>query len=583
MEDSAITKSEPKKNKDPLSYVFSADYFSQAVKHPFITAAIISLACFSLTTSGINIITLCVIYSGVLIAAVAALLPRFIKSPVPVKIAMFIGTVGVSYGISYYLSYCVNVAQNISSAVINIGLAIAAALLLYFGITGTLTINKLIVLILFAGFVIRLSYDLNISCMFIQHDVYRVEKEHGHAYYIKYLYDNGHLADFDVRDIDQFYHPPFHHIIAALWVRLQTLLGLEFDKALENVQLLTLFYSSACMILSYKIFRRLGLKDAGLVTATAVIAFCPTFYIMAGSINNDILSIALFLGAVYNTICWYQKQTFRRIIAIALCIGLGMFTKLSVWMVAPAVAFIFIFVFFKNLRNFKRLLLQFASFLGICVPIAFFWSVRNYVSYGVPFTFVQRLSEKSSQYVGDIPIMTRLFDFSPYQFEQVSEQFKYKGTYNDFNPLVGFFKTSAFDEGINAQNFPSITGLDKLLFWSVAVVGLIGFAAMIYMFCKKSETITIPMKIFIGGIYAVVFGSYYIFCIGFPHVCTMNVRYGVPLIVIGALSIGFLICQTTKSDKKWKKIIGNLSIGAVVVYFISGLLVFHSVCTVTIK
>ena len=152
-----------------------------------------------------------------------------------------------------------------------------------------------------------------------QHDVGNFDMEIGHCGYIRYFYENFNLPDFDVRNYWQFYHPPFLHIIAALWMRLQTFLGIDYYAAGENVQILTLFYSSICMVLSYKIFRQLGLKGRGLVCAVAIVAFCPTFYIMAGSVNNDILSIAFMLAAVLNTLYWYKNPTFPRIMAISLC------------------------------------------------------------------------------------------------------------------------------------------------------------------------------------------------------------------------------------------------------------------------
>ena len=70
------------------------------------------------------------------------------------------------------------------------------------------------------------------------------------------------------------------------------------------------------MILSYKIFRQLKLKGVALVAATAIVALCPTFYIMAGSINNDILSITFMLGAVLNTIYWYKHRKMKYIVFI---------------------------------------------------------------------------------------------------------------------------------------------------------------------------------------------------------------------------------------------------------------------------
>ena len=375
-----------------------------------------------------------------------------------------------------------------------------------------------------------------------QHDVSAFGNGRGHAGYIEYIYENFSLPECDVRTVNQFYHPPLHHILSAIWLRIQTTIGIDFEYACENIQILTLFYSSICMILSYKIFRQLNLKHNGLICAVAIIAFCPTFFIMAGSINNDILSITFMLGAILNTIYWYKNQKFRYIIAIALCVGLGMMTKLSVWMIAPAIAFVFIYVFFKNIKSFKKYLLQFGVFAVICVPLGLWWSVRNYLRDGVPFTYVPMLSETSDQYVGDIPLLQRLFDFNLSQFADVGDQFtRYGGSYNEYNPLIGLLKTSVFDELITVENYPAIAGINHILFWSGVIVATVGFVSMIVTFIRKNTNIDFASKTFLFLIYAVIFVSYYSFCIEFEHVCTMNIRYAVLLIVLGAYFVGLAV------------------------------------------
>lgn len=468
--------------------------------------------------------------------------------------------------------------------ILNGGLAAVGSIFLCLAAKNKLTAERIILLLFAAGFIMRLSYVIYMPVNMIQHDAYGLGSDAGHTAYIEYFINNGHLPDFDVRTIDQFYHPPFHHIIAALWMKIQMMCGISIESAHENVQLLTLFYSTLCMILSYKIFRRAGLRKSGLIAATAVIAFCPAFYILSGSINNDILSIALMLGALYNTLCWYKSRSIGRIICIALCIGLGMFTKLSVWMAAPPIAFIFIYVFFKDIKNIRKYLIQYIAFLAVCAPIGLFWSIRNLVRFGVPVTFVQRLSENSSQYVGNIPITTRLFDISSFQFKDMAEQFTmYKGTYNEYNPLVGFFKTSNFDEGIAYRRFPTIAGFDQILFWSSVILGLAGFAALIYMLVSRSDKLKMPVKVFIASTYFLILIMYYVFCITFPHVCTQNVRYGVPLIVIGALSLGYLIRGLLNSGSKAKKITAAVLSSVIGIYALSGYMVYNAVAMSFVK
>lgn len=554
--------------------------------HPYIAVAILCLASTVITTST-SFGSLLPIF-----AIVPMLIVLFAGVPVGIyfssknttdddsrkKMAFFMSVASFAGAIGLFL--IILMKGSTAFHILNYGLLVSALVLIYLACTDRLTDKAFVVVIFALGFVLRLAYVLYTDISVRQHDVGNFDMEIGHCGYIRYFYENFNLPDFDVRNYWQFYHPPFHHIIAALWMRLQTFLGIDYYAAGENVQILTLFYSSICMVLSYKIFRQLGLKGRGLVCAVAIVAFCPTFYIMAGSVNNDILSIAFMLAAVLNTLYWYKNQTFPRIMAISLCVGFGMMTKLSVWMVAPAIAFVFLYVFFKNLKDFKKYLVQFLCFGVLCAPLALWWQVRNLLKFGVPLTYVPALSITSDQYIGNLPVTERLFDFSAGQFANVGDQFvTYGASYNEYNPLVALFKTSMFDELINTNNYPKIAGFNIILFWSAVIIGIFGFAAMIYAFCKrKNSALNNVHKIFIALIYAVFFVSYYIFCFQFPFVCTENIRYAVPLIILGAFFTGLAVQYLGKaSDKKYKSVARGAIYTLVTVFSVSSVLVYYIV------
>ena len=575
----------------PKTRPFYISIFEMIYSHPIISAALLCFFCLMLTNGnnfgdGVTLISLVMPSVGVIALGIFAGLYTMQSKPDDRK-NKFISFGIMAAGVIAAVVFCMLVIfkQHYAYSLLNTGLAVITGIFVYFGIRGKLTVRNGILLIMAAGFLIRLCYIISDPITTIQHDVGSVGSgKGGHITYIEYLYNNKMLPDFDVRTKNQFYHPPLHHIFAAVWLQIQTWMNIKYEYAFENVQLLTLFYSTLCMILSYKIYRQLDLKGISLITATAVIAFCPTFYWLAGGINNDILSITFMLGAILNTIYWYKNQTIKNIINIALCIGLGMMTKLSAWMVAPAVAFIFIYALFKNIldkdnRNIKKYIIQYISFLAVCAPLGLFWSVRNYISHGVPIGYVLQLSKTSKQYIGDIPVMQRLFDFSAYQFSDVGDQFTmYNGSYNEFNPLVALFKTAMFDEMVTVKNFADIDGINKMLFWSAVVIGIIGFISMIFVSFRKVKEMSVPMKIFLWLLYSVIFVSYYIFCFKFPHVCTQNIRYTVPLIVIGAYFVGYAVKYLLGDDaKKIQRIVGSLICGTVTLYALSGILVYSVV------
>ena len=103
----------------------------------------------------------------------------------------------------------------------------------YLKINNRLTSQNIILLLFAAGFILRLNYCLytvvSSSVRHRQHDVYDFGSEKGHAGYIEFFYDNGFkLPDFDPTTKAQFYHPPLHHFLAALWMRLLTTFGATY-------------------------------------------------------------------------------------------------------------------------------------------------------------------------------------------------------------------------------------------------------------------------------------------------------------------------------------------------------------------
>lgn len=179
-----------------------------------------------------------------------------------------------------------------------------------------------------------------------------------------------------------------------------------------------------------------------------------------------------------------------------------------------------------------------------------------------------------------MPVTERIFDFSAGQFANVGDQFvTYGASYNEYNPLVALFKTSMFDELINTANYPKIAVFNIILFWSAVVIGIFGFVAMIYAFCKKKNSaLNNVQKIFVALIYVVFFASYYIFCFQFPFVCTENIRYAVPLIIIGAFFVGLAVQYLGKaSDKKYKSVARGAIYTLVTVFSVSSVLVYYIV------
>lgn len=80
--------------------------------------------------------------------------------------------------------------------------------------------------ILAAGCMLRLFYVLFSTIYDRQYDIGMIDLDAGHTVtgghlaYIQYLYENWKLPDFDPTSVYQFNHPPLHHYLCALWMKL---------------------------------------------------------------------------------------------------------------------------------------------------------------------------------------------------------------------------------------------------------------------------------------------------------------------------------------------------------------------------
>lgn len=139
-------------------------------------------------------------------------------------------------------------------------------------------INKIIIyIIIIIGLLVRINYIVKTPITTRQHDVYEIQDE-GHLGYIYTIYQTGKLPE--TNNI-QFYHPPLFHLISAGWLRAETALGIEFNEALEGLQILTLVFSSLILLVVYKIIEKTKIKDIYKILIFVIMALHPTFIILS--------------------------------------------------------------------------------------------------------------------------------------------------------------------------------------------------------------------------------------------------------------------------------------------------------------
>ena len=521
--------------------------FHQLSKHPFLSVTVACVLAYFFSFSRRESMTAGNYIYACILALIAYTLLFFIgrvgstkKETLIITLTAAIFTAG---GLFLMRSY-----QNSPALFMWMSLFVIAALCALMRVTDTLSDRNFIILLVAAGIIMRLSYDLYTSTFDRQYDVGGFNWNYGHANYIEHWYKNGlKLPDKDQIMIWQYYHPPLHHWLMALLLRILTVCGMEYDKACQSLQILPMLYSSLIMVVCYRIFRFVNLRRLPLVIAMTIICFHPAFLHLGSSFNNDVLSVLFMMLSVMFALRWYREPTLKRILPIALCIGLGMMTKLSAWMVAPAIAVLFLYVFVKNIKSWAKFLGQFTLFGLICAPMGLWWQIRSLIAFDMPITYVPYGNVASAQYCGDMTAAKRLFDFGNGQLSFVYVAYSdpaFNAKFCDYNPTIGLFKTAMFSEGVNNISdihFPQIAKTGPILFWIGVVLGLLCFVSFIVMMLSKKSGLDGMTRVFFSVMALTFLGSYYAFCFQFPFTCTMNIRYCVPLIPLFVMGLGLML------------------------------------------
>ena len=522
-------------------------FFDMVFKHPFIFAALLCLLLLPMGFAQVDHVDSdgIVVEAVIFILALAALFLTGSPSK-SFKVNLYLAVSSAAVIVVYSMLVDSNHNNSLMMFVPALIIIFQLAAVLYF--EKALDVDRIVIFMIILGVIFRYCYCLKYSSVEMQHDYGTFSGNHGHLSYINYWYKNGlSLPDFDITQRWQYYHPPLHHMLMALGMQIFTTLGFKLQWAQEAIQILPMIYSALSMVVCYRIFKLVKLNGAGLVAAMAVPCFFRTFIIFSGAYNNDMLCTLFVLLAMLWTIKWYQKQTLLNILPIALCVGFGMMTKLSAWMVAPAIALVFLWVLIKNIKKPLRYIGQYAAFGGVCAPLALWWGIRNAIKLGISITIVPDVKMPNMS-VEQIPAIQRLFDFDLSQFNYPFEAFTmYKAPYNEYNPIIGLFKTSLFDE---YHKTGSDFGIETALVVLVAVASLIGLIGLINFIFKKANGVDLPIKLFFALIFVTIIVSYILFCFQFPYVCTENIRYCIPIIPILAMGTGFLLNSVIETLKK---------------------------------
>jgi len=413
-------------------------------------------------------------------------------------------------------------------------------------------------LIMGAGGLLRLFYILFSTVYERQYDIGQMDLEAGytggggHLAYIQYLYENWKLPDVDPTTVYQFHHPPLHHFVSAVWMKICSFFVQDPAVLEESIHAVPFVCSLLILWVSYRIIRQFEMKEKAVLFLTALFAFHPSLILLSGSVNNDCMALLFALLCVYTTIEWSRRPGMGRIIGIALSVALGMCTKQNVAEMAFPIGFVFLYVLYTEWKTNgfpKKLFGQFAVFGIVSIPLGMSFYLRNLIKYGMSMVWVYELPTDSWQYTGNVPVLNRFLWPIPAEIVDNLKNFRIGCGYNVWMQIV---RTSVLGEW-------DMAGVGKLI--KLLAVGLMFLGALlaacalaafadVFIIRTKRYCVDVSGRILCIAGYAVNMLFYLSFAYQYPQQCSMHFRYIEITLLFPAIALGLWMSET---QKKWLK------------------------------
>lgn len=361
-----------------------------------------------------------------------------------------------------------------------------------------------------------------------------------HINYILHLYKYSSLP---TQIIGQFYHPPLHHFIMANWLKVVDLVSDSLEFKFESMQIVSLIYSVVILIALYKILKELEIDDKYKIIPMLLFSFYPLYIYFSGSLNND------QLVTMFGTICllylikWNKNPSMKNTIIIALCIGLGLMTKSSMYvMIVPA-----IYVYFKKMielvnndEKVGKLLVELIVFTIISLALGFWFQIFNFM--------------RGTNALGII---------EPYEYFSIANQ----SLWARFG-IPNIFKMS----GVNIWNYllySSLnfgTVLEHSIFIKIMVIMAITlvFDAIYFMIKNFKKEKILTFTFFAWWVF------YFFLNIQMPYMCSMHSRY-----MLIPISISSIMIAKGMQEEKNKILKGQVVVSTIAICVMSiGLFLF---------
>ena len=459
---------------------------------------------------------------------------------------------------------------------------------LYLLLNKKLDNKKIVFLILALGVALRITYAGYNNIFSRQHDV-GYAYEDGHYGYALYIFRNNSLPDYNS---NQFYQPPLNAILQANWMKITTWfvhpsenittiynamfngektflynneLIAYIDSLYNSCRILSCFYSCLTLLVIYKILKEFKLKDLTFYIILLMMSIQPIYVMMSGTMNNDNLSFLFFFLSLLFAIKWFKNPSYLYIILIALSIGLGMVTKLSIGFVAFIIGPMMLIKFIQKIKKKKYLNLipQFIVFAIIVFPLGLSFAIRNYLLLDQEFTYILDFGRDSwlHEVIKEKNVFERFFSLPITQLIHTDRGIFHD--YQEYNIWVDLIKTSVFEEFAYTPlsfAFCAVMYLFAIGYWLILIPSII---FVFYKIIKKTFKGNIYLLIISLSLIFLALISYIALCVKMPYSCSSNFRY------IIYIALGMIVLYSFVLENIQNKKITNISLVVLGIFAIS--------------
>ena len=368
--------------------------------------------------------------------------------------------------------------------------------------------------ILAASFCCHLFYIQSISINQYQHDLNGIL-----LYMDKISQDGFNWKNFNPWSMYYLFHQPLLFLIQASLYHFSLDIWNSATLAQETLQYLSLFFVTGTTVITAAILKELKLSSRLYYFALILFTFNPTLFLFSGYISDD--TSVLFWGCcvIYFTIKWFNTEKTRYIILCAVCFALGILTKLSLLMLVPALAFMFLYKLFS--KKFSRLIwFDLNLFIIIAVPLALSWIVRNHILFDMQFYNVPDTSPNGQNFY-NLSFSDRVFDFS-----QLFIPFIQAPDVVDANMWLALITTELFGEWNMAFKKTSLIYPIFFLYFLNVILKIFVFGFLCFILYKifRQKIAFNPLFLFFAILYSTLWCYSFKYALDYPYVCSSDFR-----------------------------------------------------------